>query len=131
MTHDAFGPMSFDVRSPHVEMDAGHGFDLRADVRPLDCGESQGTTAKKLISIVAGCFNEEGNIGELHERITRTMSALPQYDFEILLIDNASTDSTVDVIRCIAKRDPRLKAIINVRNFGHIRSPYHALLLAA
>src|SRR5690349_563422 len=85
---------------------------------------------KKLISIVAGCFNERENIAELHERITAVMLEAPQYDYEILLIDNASTDGTVDVIREIAARDKRLKAIVNVRNFGHIRSPYHALLLA-
>lgn len=85
---------------------------------------------RKLISIVAGCFNERENIAELHERVTAVMQQVPQYDYEILLIDNASTDGTVDVIREIANRDKRLKAIVNVRNFGHIRSPYHALLLA-
>jgi len=85
---------------------------------------------RKLISIVAGCFNEHDNIAELHERITAVMQQAPQYDYEILLIDNASTDGTVDVIREIAARDKHLKAIVNVRNFGHIRSPYHALLLA-
>lgn len=85
---------------------------------------------RKLISIVAGCFNERDNIAELHERITAVMQQVPQYDYEIVLIDNASTDGTVDVIREIAARDRRLKAIVNVRNFGHIRSPYHALLLA-
>jgi glycosyltransferase involved in cell wall biosynthesis len=58
------------------------------------------------------------------------MQQAPQYDYEILLIDNASTDRTVDVIREIAAHDKHLKAIVNVRNFGHIRSPYHALLLA-
>ncbi|WP_116138712.1 glycosyltransferase family 2 protein [Trinickia diaoshuihuensis] len=85
---------------------------------------------RKLISIVAGCFNEQDNIAELHQRITAVMQQAPQYDYEILLIDNASTDRTVDVIREIAARDKHLKAIVNVRNFGHIRSPYHALLLA-
>lgn len=85
---------------------------------------------RKLISIVAGCFNERDNIAELHARITAAMREVPHYDYEIILIDNASTDDTVDVIREIAQRDKRLKAIVNVRNFGHIRSPYHALLLA-
>lgn len=86
--------------------------------------------SRKLISIVAGCFNEEDNIEELYARITAVMLQVPHHDYEILLIDNASTDRTVEVIRGIAARDKRLKAIVNVRNFGHIRSPYHALLTA-
>lgn len=85
---------------------------------------------KKLISIVAGCYNEEENIAELHQRLTAVMQQFPQYDYEILLIDNASEDRTVEVIRGIAAHDNHLKAIVNVRNFGHIRSPYHALLQA-
>jgi glycosyltransferase involved in cell wall biosynthesis len=85
---------------------------------------------KKMISIVAGCFNERDNIAELHARITSVMAKTPQYDYEIILIDNASADGTVDIIRAIAAHDRKLKAIINVRNFGHIRSPYHAFLLA-
>lgn len=87
-------------------------------------------STRKLISIVAGCFNERENIAELHARITAAMRQVPQYDYEIILIDNASTDGTVEVIRAIARIDKRLKAIVNVRNFGHIRSPYHAMLLA-
>jgi glycosyltransferase involved in cell wall biosynthesis len=85
---------------------------------------------RKLVSIVAGCFNERENIAELYQRITDVMAKVPHLDYEILLIDNASTDGTVEVIREIAETDKRLKAIVNVRNFGHIRSPYHALLLA-
>jgi glycosyltransferase involved in cell wall biosynthesis len=85
---------------------------------------------KKLISIVAGCFNEEENIEELYVRLTAVMLEFSQYDYEILLIDNASTDRTVEVIRAICAKDSHLKAIVNVRNFGHIRSPYHALLSA-
>lgn len=87
-------------------------------------------STRKLISIVAGCFNERENIAELHERIAAAMRQVPQYDYEIILIDNASTDGTVEVIRARARMDKRLKAIVNVRNFGHIRSPYHAMLLA-
>jgi glycosyltransferase involved in cell wall biosynthesis len=46
------------------------------------------------------------------------------------MMDNASKDRTVDILRNIAMHDKRVKIIVNVRNFGHIRSPYHALLQA-
>lgn len=85
---------------------------------------------KKLISIIAGCYNEEDNIAELFDRIKKAIAPYTQYDFEVILADNCSTDNTVGVIRELASQDKRLKAILNVRNFGHIRSPYHALLTA-
>lgn len=83
---------------------------------------------RKTVSIVTACYNEEGNITELHQRLTKVMSALPQYDYEIIIIDNKSTDGTRKEIREICDRDPKFKAIFNVRNFGHIRSPWHAFL---
>lgn len=84
-------------------------------------------SGKKLISIVTPCYNEEENIDELCQRIAAAMAALP-YDYEHICIDNASTDSTVEKIKYIAARDKRVKLIINARNFGHIRSPYHGIL---
>jgi len=84
----------------------------------------------KRISIVTPCYNEEGNIEELHRRIAAVMSALP-YDYEHLCIDNHSIDGTVAKLRALAATDPRLKVIVNARNFGHIRSPYHGLLQAS
>lgn len=82
---------------------------------------------RKLISIVTPCYNEEGNIDELCQRITNVMAELP-YDHEHILIDNCSTDSTVTKIKAKAAIDRRIKLIVNARNFGHIRSPYHAIL---
>jgi glycosyltransferase involved in cell wall biosynthesis len=82
----------------------------------------------KKISIVSGCFNEAGNVEELVARVTKVMSALPQYDYEQIIIDNASTDGTQEILRKLASGNPRLKVILNARNFGHIRSPYHALM---
>jgi polyisoprenyl-phosphate glycosyltransferase len=81
----------------------------------------------KLISIVTPCFNEEDNVEELCQRITSVMAALP-YDYEHILIDNASTDSTVGKIKALAALDKRIKLIVNARNFGHIKSPYYAIL---
>lgn len=81
----------------------------------------------KLISIITPCYNEEENINELYERIHTVMSNV-NYSYEHIFIDNASTDKTVEMIRSLAKKDSRVKAILNTRNFGHIRSPYHGLL---
>jgi glycosyltransferase involved in cell wall biosynthesis len=85
---------------------------------------------RKFVSLVTGCFNEEGNIGELYERVVNVMTSLPQYDYEIICIDNCSTDGTREEIKKICARDPKFKAIFNVRNFGHVRSPYHGFLQA-
>jgi len=81
----------------------------------------------KLISIVTPCFNEEENILELYDRIKTVMDVL-DYDYEHILIDNASSDKTVEIIRSLAENDKHIKAIVNSRNFGHIRSPYYGLL---
>ncbi len=84
---------------------------------------------KKLISIVTPCYNESENIEELYSRIAGVMRVLP-YDYEHICIDNASTDDTVSKLKRMASADARLKIIVNARNFGHIRSPYHAILQA-
>ncbi len=84
----------------------------------------------KLISIVTPCYNEEGNIPELIRRVRGMMDQLPAYQFEHIFIDNASTDGTLDTLRQFASEDSRIKVIVNARNFGHIRSPYYALLQA-
>lgn len=82
------------------------------------------------IGIVLPCYNEEANIDELYDRLTKVFAGLPDYTFEMLFIDNASTDGTVTRIKALIDRDPRVKLIVNARNFGHIRSPFHAMLNA-
>lgn len=84
----------------------------------------------KLISIVTPCFNEEGNVSELVTRIATALDYYPQYDYEQIFIDNASTDGTVQCIKSIARGNPKIKLIVNNRNFGHIRSPVHAVMQA-
>jgi len=85
---------------------------------------------RKLISVMTPCYNEEGNVEELHRRIAAVFEKLPQYDWEHIYIDNASKDATPRLLRELAARDPRVKVILNTRNFGHIRSPFHAVLQA-
>jgi len=81
----------------------------------------------KKISIITPCYNEEENLEELYQRICRAMETL-NYDYEHILIDNASIDHSVEILRKLASKDNRVKVIMNTRNFGHIRSPYYALL---
>ena len=82
----------------------------------------------KLISVVTPCFNEEGNVREMHEAIRKIFAALPQYRYEHVFIDNASKDGTPRILRELAAGDPNVKVILNARNFGHVRSGYYALL---
>lgn len=84
----------------------------------------------KLISVVTACYNEEDNIKEVYEQVKAVFNRLPQYQYEHIFIDNASTDRTVAILKIIAQTDSNVKIIINTRNFGHIRSPFHALLQA-
>jgi polyisoprenyl-phosphate glycosyltransferase len=83
-----------------------------------------------MISIVTACFNEADNVEALYERIRAVMEGLGKYRYEHIFIDNASSDDTVQILRRLAAKDPRVKVIVNTRNFGHIRSPYHALMQA-
>lgn len=82
----------------------------------------------KLISIMTACFNEEENVAEVYRQVKAAFAALPQYRYEHLFIDNASTDRTVEILRGIAAADPNVRVIVNARNFGHIRSPCHGFL---
>lgn len=82
------------------------------------------------LSVITPCYKEEANVAELHARVAAAMATLPDYTYEHIFIDNASTDRTVALLREIAAKDARVKIIVNARNFGHIRSLMHALMQA-
>lgn len=82
----------------------------------------------KHISVVTPCWNEELNVELVYQEVKRVFAALPGYSYEHIFIDNASTDQTVPTLRRIAAADKNVRVIVNARNFGHIRSPYYALL---
>jgi len=81
-----------------------------------------------LISIVTGCRNEEGNLQNLYNRIVEVFLGLPEYDFELIVADNRSTDSSRNILRSLCTKDRRVKAIFNSRNFGPERSGGNAIL---
>jgi len=85
----------------------------------------------KRISVITPCYNEARNVEELYQRVRAAIQSAGDYEYEHIFIDNHSEDGTVSVLRQIAALDPNVKVIVNARNFGHIRSPHHALLQAS
>ena len=81
------------------------------------------------ISIVTPTFNEEENIERLCREVTIEAETL-RYDYEHIIIDNCSTDKTIDKLREISSKDKNVKVIINSRNYGHIKSPFYGVLQA-
>lgn len=84
----------------------------------------------KKISIVTPCYNEQENVEDLYQAVKKIFNSLNKYEYEHIFIDNKSTDKTAEILRKIAKQDKSVKVILNSRNFGHIRSPYHGLIQA-
>ncbi len=82
----------------------------------------------KKISIMIPCFNEIENVEAIAEAVEKEITeSLPEYDYEINFIDNASTDGTRDKIEEICARNKKVKAIFNVTNFGQFNSPFHGM----
>jgi glycosyltransferase involved in cell wall biosynthesis len=81
----------------------------------------------KKVTILTPCYNEELNVEILYSEVKGVFSQLPQYVYEHIFIDNASTDQTVPILKKIASDDENLKIIVNARNFGHIRSPFYGM----
>lgn len=74
------------------------------------------------------CYNEIENIEPISRIIVHILETeLPQYDYEVLFIDNASTDGTRDKIEQICEKNNKIKAIFNVTNFGQFNSPFHGM----
>lgn len=82
----------------------------------------------KKISILVACFNEEENVVGIAKAIEEELKkSCTQYDYEICFIDNCSTDNTRPLIREICKKNPKIKAIFNARNFGQFNSPFYGI----
>ena len=82
----------------------------------------------KTISIVVPCYNEEENVVPMSEAIVSLFETeLTKYDYELLFIDNNSTDSTRSLLREICAKNSHIKAIFNAKNFGQFNSPYYGM----
>ena len=83
----------------------------------------------KKISVLIPCYNEAENAAPISQAVTEILDReLPQYDYELVFIDNDSRDGTRDILRSLCASNPRIKAIFNARNFGQFNSPYYGML---
>ena len=83
----------------------------------------------KRISITIPCYNEEENVIPMHDELVQMFQRdLPEYDYEIMFIDNCSMDKTRELLRDLCKQDKHVKAILNAKNFGQFNSPYYGML---
>ncbi|MGN0666761.1 MAG: glycosyltransferase family 2 protein [Huintestinicola sp.] len=86
---------------------------------------------KKTVSVVIPTYNEIENVQAVADAVVKELTDnLPEYNYELLFIDNKSTDGTRDVIRKLCSENPCIKAIFNIKNFGPDNSPYYGLLQA-
>ena len=81
------------------------------------------------VSVVIPCRNEEANAKSIAVAVVAELEPLG-HTFEIVFIDNSSTDRTVEIIREMCAQDSRIRLIVNTRNFGQLRSPTHAIFAA-
>lgn len=85
----------------------------------------------KKLSVVIPCFNEVENVDPICFAVVNVLEeALPEYNYEILFIDNCSTDGTRDVLERLCQENRKVKAIFNVTNFGQFNSPFYAMCQA-
>ena len=82
----------------------------------------------KKISVLVPCFNEEENVEPISTAIIEQLELLTNYDWELVFIDNCSTDTTREVLENLCAKNKKIKAIFNTKNFGQFNSPYHGLL---
>ncbi len=83
----------------------------------------------KKISILIPCYNEEENVVPISEAVVQTVTEqLREYDYELVFIDNCSTDKTRELLEGICAENPKIKAIFNVKNFGQFNSPFYGML---
>jgi len=82
----------------------------------------------KKISVVIPTFNEEANVAPLSKALISMFSRdLPNYDYEIIFIDNYSKDKTRSLLESLCESNKKIKAIFNAKNFGQFNSPYYGL----
>jgi len=81
-----------------------------------------------VVTVLLPTFNEEENVSLISQEIIEIFkNQLPTYDYEIIFIDNCSTDKTRNIIEGLCAENYKIKAIFNTKNFGQFNSPFYGL----
>jgi polyisoprenyl-phosphate glycosyltransferase len=81
-------------------------------------GDQRRATGKGLVSVVVPAFNEEKNLLHLHNRVCSALTG-GGWTFELIVVDDGSTDGTLEVVKGLRRQDPRVHHVSLSRNFGH------------
>lgn len=82
----------------------------------------------KLISIMIPCFNEVENVEPISDAVIEQIEKYRgRYDYELVFIDNFSTDGTREKLEKLCTENKKIKAIFNAKNFGQFNSPFHGM----
>ena len=100
--------------------------DTRRMLELVEAQRADGLIRNPEVTVCVACRNEEANAEAIAAAIIENMESVDA-DFDIIFIDNESTDRTVEIVKGMCARDPRIKLIVNTRNFGQMRSPTHAI----
>lgn len=91
-------------------------------IEEMDSKDMEQKTKK--ISVLIPCYNEELNVEPISQAVIECLETeLPQYDYELVFIDNDSSDNTRPILRRLCAGNPKIKAIFNAKNFGQFNSP--------
>jgi len=81
----------------------------------------------KTISVVVPSFNEEESILDLYLRTSAVMHEIQSYNYEIIFVDDGSTDKSRHIIEDLCQKDTHIKAIFSTRNFGYSKTIFYGL----
>lgn len=82
---------------------------------------------RKKISVTIPCYKEENSVFEMYDRLIATFQKIPQYDYEIIYVDDCSPDNTWKKITQVCQRDKKVKGVHNITNFGPLRNIFQTV----
>ena len=92
---------------------------MQHEQMPVNSVIKDNSTSSRSLSVVVPCFNEEEVIEVSHQRLTDVLQQIPLLDYELIYVDDGSTDRTADQLEQLQRGDPRVRVIGLSRNFGH------------